>query len=103
MTIQTLRRGALSACLLLSLTSCANSPVAVRTITVHTPVIVPVPTVYTQPVPVPELSNDNGTVCTLFLTNADLAHYILILRQALADANAKLQMIAGLTQGAPKQ
>jgi len=68
----------------------------VRTITVHTPVIVPVPEAYTQSVPVPELSSDN-------LTNADLAHYILILRQALADANARLQMIAGLTQGAPRQ
>jgi len=96
MTIQTLRRGAALTCLLLSLTSCASNPVAVRTITVHTPVIVPVPEAYTQPVPVPELSSDN-------LTNADLAHYILILRQALTDANARLQMIAGLTQGAPKQ
>jgi len=71
------------------LTSCASNPVAVRTITVHTPVIVPVPEAYTQQVPAPELSSDN-------LTNADLAHYILILRQALADANARLQMIAGL-------
>lgn len=60
-----------------------------RTVTVHEPVIVPVPQAYTQPVPVPKLSGDN-------LTNADLAHYVLILRQALADANARLQAIAGL-------
>lgn len=91
MTIQTLRRGLLLQFLLplLLLSACASNPVAVRTVTVHTPVIVPVPEAYTQPVPVPELSPDN-------LTNADLAHYILILRQALADANARLQMIAGL-------
>lgn len=76
--------------LLLCLTGCAETPIVqTRTVTVHDPVIVAVPPAYTQPVPVPRLSPDNPT-------NADLAHYVLMLRQALADANAKLQAIAGL-------
>lgn len=59
-----------------------------RTVTVHDPVIVRVPAQLTQPVSVPEFP-DNPT-------NADAWHYILVLKQALADANAKLQQIAGL-------
>lgn len=50
--------------------------------------IVAVPVQLTQPVPAPELAPEP--------TNADVAHYVLILRQALADANAKLKAIAGL-------
>jgi hypothetical protein len=74
----------------LLLASCASNPIAtVHTITVHTPVIIAVPQAYTQPIAVPALKADP-------VTNADLAHYILILRQALADANARLEAIAGL-------
>ncbi|MDE2469900.1 MAG: hypothetical protein KGL35_14455 [Bradyrhizobium sp.] len=50
--------------------------------------MVPVPKLYTQPVTVPRLAPKPN--------NADLAHYILLLKQALAQANAQLEMIAGL-------
>lgn len=90
MRLRTLLGGALSTCLLLSLTSCAtDAPVRVQAITVHDPVIVAVPRELTQVVAEPRLSSGD-------ITNADVAHYILILRQALASANAKLQAIAGL-------
>ena len=52
--------------------------------------MVPVPTMYTQPVPVPKLAQNPN--------NADLAHYILLLKQAIAEANAKLDAIAGLAR-----
>lgn len=47
-----------------------------------------VPAPLTAPISAPNLAPNP--------TNADLAHYVLMLRQALADANAKLQQIAGL-------
>ena len=79
----------LSLCLLASLASCASSPIVqTRTVTVKQPVIVPVPAPLTAPISAPNLAPNP--------TNADLAHYVLMLRQALADANAKLQQIAGL-------
>lgn len=79
-----------SACLLLSLTGCASSPIVkTRTVTVSTPVIVAVPKAYTQPVPMPALKA--GPV-----TNRDVWDYVLALKQALRDANAKLAKIAGL-------
>lgn len=74
---------------LLALSACSSNPIVqTRTVTVHDPVIVTVPRALTQPVAVPGLSENPN--------NSDLAHYILVLRQALADANAKLQQIAGL-------
>lgn len=80
----------MSPCLLLLLASCATTPVtSVRTITVHDPVIVAVPSAYTQPISVPRLSPVNPT-------NGDLAHYAMMLRHALDEANARLHAIAGL-------
>lgn len=85
-----LTRGLLLACLTALCASCASDPVIqTRTITVHDPVIVSVPKALTQPVAAPRLSSDNPT-------NADLAHAYLMALQAIADANAKLQQIAGL-------
>lgn len=79
--------GLIALCPLLLLAACASNPVAVRTITVHTPVIVPVPSAYTDPVQEPQLHGN---------TNGDLAAWALALRQALRDANGKLKKIAGL-------
>lgn len=74
---------------LLALCACSSNPIVqTRTVTVTQPVIVSVPKALTQPVTVPSLSENPN--------NSDLAHYVLMLRQALADANAKLQQIAGL-------
>lgn len=76
---------------MLSLASCVATPVtSVRTITVHDPVVVAVPSVYTQPISVPRLSPASPT-------NGDLAHYALMLRHALDEANAQLRAIAGLS------
>lgn len=89
MRIKKLAGGAALACLLALLTACAGNPVIqTRTITVHDPVIVAVPAPLTKPVNAPALP-DNPT-------NADLAHAYLMALQAIADANAKLQQIAGL-------
>lgn len=76
--------GLLLACLL---TSCASSPVRTQTVTIHDPVIVPVPRALTTPVPEPKLTGDD---------NGSLAQYILALHAALDAANAKLMQIAGL-------
>lgn len=81
--------GRMNPCLMLLLASCATPVTSVRTITVHDPVVVAVPSVYTQPISVPRLSGDNPT-------NGDLAHYALMLRHALDQANARLRAIAGL-------
>lgn len=84
MHIRTPLAGLLLACLL---TSCASSPVRTQTVTIHDPVIVPVPAALTAPVPKPKLTgNDNGS----------LAQYILALQSALDAANARLMKIAGL-------
>lgn len=82
-------RGPLLAFLIPWLASCASNPIVqTRTVTVKQPVIVAVPAPLTAPISAPNLAPNP--------TNADLAHYVLMLRQALADANAKLQQIAGL-------
>lgn len=87
------KHGPLLACLtaFLCLSGCATAPVVrTETVTVHTPVIVPVPVVLTNPVPSPAMNGD---------TNGALADYIASLQVALQEANAKLRQIAGL---APK-
>ena len=90
MRIKTIAYGLLVACLLLSLTACGTDPIVqTRTVTVNVPVVVAVPEAYTAPVAVPQLHPDP-------VTNADLAAYVLALKQAIADANAKLERIAGL-------
>lgn len=76
--------GLLLACLL---TSCASSPVRTQTVTIHDPVIVPVPKALTTPVQRPKLAGDD---------NGSLAQYILALQSALDAANARLEKIAGL-------
>lgn len=82
--------GLLIACLT-ALQACSPVPVeTVKTVALKVPVMVPVPTMYTQPVPVPKLAQNPN--------NADLAHYILLLKQAIAEANAKLDAIAGLAR-----
>lgn len=89
MRIKTLLAGQALVCLLALQASCAEQPI-VRTheVVEKQPVIVAVPAQLTQPVAVPQLADKP--------TNADVAHYVLILRQALADANAKLKAIAGI-------
>lgn len=95
MRINRIAYGLLAACLLLLLTACASNPIIqTRTVTVHVPVVVAVPKAYTAPVAVPQLADDP-------VTNADLAAYILALKQAIADANAKLARIAGLSHDNP--
>lgn len=85
MHIRTPLAGLLLACLL---TSCASSPaVRTQTVTIHDPVIVPVPRALTAPVPRPKLKGDD---------NGSLAQYILALQSALDAANARLEKIAGL-------
>ncbi|MDE2472697.1 MAG: hypothetical protein KGL35_29235 [Bradyrhizobium sp.] len=70
---------------------CACSPVpveTVKTVTVKVPVIVAVPKEYTAPISEPNLAPNPN--------DADLTHYILLLKQAIAEANARLALIAGL-------
>lgn len=89
MQTKALRRGLLLAFPLVWLASCASNPIVKsQPVIVKQPVMVSVPSQLTQPVAVPKLVQDP--------TNADLAHYVLMLRQAIADANAKLREIAGL-------
>lgn len=72
------------------LASCASNPIIkTQTVTVKVPVVESVPSVLTQPVPEPKLKDGP-------ITNRDLADWALALRQALREANAKLQQIAGL-------
>lgn len=87
-------RGLLLACLTLWLTSCASTPPRIETVTVHEPVIVPVPAPFTQPVPVPMLPKGA-------LTNGMLVSYIVALRAALALANQQLQRIRALPAPEP--
>lgn len=82
--------GALLACPLVLLTSCASNPIVkTQTVTVKVPVVESVPSVLTQPVAEPKLQDGP-------ITNRDLADWALALRQALRQANAKLHEIAGL-------
>lgn len=88
MTIKTLLYGVALGCPL-ALCACSPIPVeSVKTVTVKQPVIVPVPSAYTEPVIVPPLPGDAD--------NAALAGWALALRHALDEANARLKAIAGL-------
>lgn len=73
------------------LASCASNPIIkTQTVTVKVPIVESVPSVLTQPVPEPKLKDGP-------ITNRDLADWALALRQALREANAKLEQIAGLS------
>jgi hypothetical protein len=89
--IQTPRRGLVLACLLLSLTSCANKPQNVRTETVEVavPVIVGVPDALTEVPAEPVLPAGE-------LTNADVADHLDALRAWGRGLAGKLREIAGL-------
>lgn len=69
-----------------ALWACASNPVLqTRTITVKVPVVEPVPSALTAPVPAPVMRGD---------TNGALAGWALDLREALETANAKLKQIS---------
>jgi hypothetical protein len=61
--------------------------VRTETVTVHVPVVQPVPAALTDPIDKPKIAGD---------TNGALADYVLALQHALDAANAKLKQIAGL-------
>ena len=84
-----LRRGAALACLLVSLTSCANKPIVrTETVEVKMPVIVEVPRELTRTAPEPQLPAD--------ATNDDLADYVDALKAWGRGMVKQLQEIAGL-------
>jgi hypothetical protein len=88
--IQTLRCGAVSAFLILSLSSCAGKAIVrTDTVTVEKPVIVGVPAELTRTAPEPVLPAGP-------IDNADLADHIDALRAWGRDMALRLAKIAGL-------
>ena len=78
-------------CPLALLASCASNPIVkTQTVTVKVPVVESVPSALTQPVAEPKLKDGP-------ITNRDLADWALALRQALREANARLEQIAGFS------
>jgi hypothetical protein len=66
---------------------CSSNPIKTEVVTVNVPTYIQLPAELTQPVPVPSVDVQ---------TNADLAEYALKVRQALDEANRRLEAIRGL-------
>ena len=69
---------------LMTISACSSTPVKTETVTVHVPTYIQLPADLTQPVPVPSVDVQ---------TNGDLAEYALKVRQALDEANRRLEAI----------